>query len=115
MAEVLDQPSFAALLESVGGDAEFVKELVDAYLQSTPDLFAGMRKAAAGGDAPALQRAAHSLKTGSANMGALAFAAQCKELEYLGRSGELAGVEARIDAAAAAYEDVSAALKACVA
>lgn len=111
-SDVLDQPTLAALLDSVGGDTEFLKELVDAYLESTPDLFATMRKAGAEGDAPALQRAAHSLKTGSANMGALAFAAQCKELEYIGRSGTLDGVEARIDAAATAYKDVAGALQA---
>jgi HPt (histidine-containing phosphotransfer) domain-containing protein len=112
MPDVLDQPTLAALLDSVGGDTEFMKELLEAYLQSTPGLFATMRKAAADGDGPGLQRAAHSLKTGSANMGALAFAAQCKELENVGKTGVLDGVETRIDEAAAAYEDVASALRA---
>jgi HPt (histidine-containing phosphotransfer) domain-containing protein len=112
MPDVLDQPTLAALLDSVGGDTEFMKELLDAYLQSTPGLFATMRKAAADGDGPGLQRAAHSLKTGSANIGALAFAAQCKELENIGKTGVLDGVETRIDEAAAAYEDVVSALQA---
>jgi HPt (histidine-containing phosphotransfer) domain-containing protein len=111
MPEVLDQDTLAALLESVGGDTEFLKELVDAYVESTPQMFAAMRKAAAEGDAPALQRAAHSLKTGSANMGALALAKQCRELEFIGKAGDLGGVEPRIDAAAAAYEHVAAALQ----
>ena len=113
-ADVIDQSTFDALLDSVGGDAEFLKELVDAYLASTPDLFAAMRKAAAEGDAPALQRAAHSLKSGSTNVGALAFAAQCKELESIGRSGELDGAGPRIAAAADAFDDVAVALKAQV-
>ena len=109
--EILDQPTLAALLDSVGGDVDFLKELVDAYLDSTPGLFAAMRQAAAAGDAAGLQRAAHTLKTGSANMGALALAAQCKNLEDMGRAGVLDGAAERIDAAAIAYDDVAAALR----
>jgi HPt (histidine-containing phosphotransfer) domain-containing protein len=111
-SEVLDQPTLAALLDSLGSDVDFLKELVDAYLDSTPGLFAAMRQAAAAGDAAGLQRAAHTLKTGSANMGALALAARCKELEEIGRSGALDGLTAaRIDTAVAAYDDVAAALR----
>ena len=110
-AEIIDQKTLAALLDSLGGDIDFLKELVDAYLDSTPGLLAAMRQAAAAGDAAGLQRAAHSLKTGSANMGALALAALCKQLEDMGRSGVLDGAEARIDTAAAAYDDVARALR----
>ena len=110
-AEIIEQKTLAALLDSLGGDVEFLKELVDAYLDSTPGLLAAMRQAAAAGDGPALQRAAHSLKTGSASMGARSLAALCKQLEDMGRSGSLDGAEARIDTAAAAYGDVAAALR----
>ena len=108
---VIDQPTLAGLLDSLGGDAAFLKELVDAYLDSTPGLFAAMRQAAAAGDAAGLQRAAHTLKTGSASMGALALAALCKNLEDMGRAGVLESAAERIDAAAAAYDDVAAALR----
>jgi HPt (histidine-containing phosphotransfer) domain-containing protein len=111
-AEIIDEPTLAALLDSLGGDVDFLKELVDAYLDSTPGLFAAMRQAAADGDAAGLQRAAHTLKTGSANMGALGLAALCKQLEDVGRSGALDGLtEALIDTAAAAYDDVKAVLR----
>ena len=109
--EIIDQSTLAALLDSLGGDVDFLKELVDAYLNSTPGLFAAMRQAAAAGDAAGLQRAAHTLKTGSASMGALGLAAQCKQLEEMGRSGALEDAEVRIDAAAVAYDDVAAALR----
>ena len=109
--DIVEQKTLAALLDSLGGDVEFLKELVDAYLDSTPGLFAAMRQAAANGDAAGLQRAAHTLKSGSASMGALALAARCKELEDMGRSGSLDGAEARIDAAEAAYDDAAAALR----
>jgi HPt (histidine-containing phosphotransfer) domain-containing protein len=109
--EIIEQRTLAALLDDLGGDVGFLKELVDAYLDSTPGLLAAMRQAAANGDAAGLQRAAHTLKTGSASMGALALAALCKELEDVGRSGSLDSAEARIAAAAAAYDDVAAALR----
>ena len=109
--DIIEQRTLAALLDNLGGDVEFLKELVDAYLDSTPGLLAVMRQAVSDGDAAGLQRAAHTLKTGSASMGALALAALCKQLEDMGRSGSLDGAEARIDAAAAAYDDVAAALR----
>jgi HPt (histidine-containing phosphotransfer) domain-containing protein len=110
-AEIIDGKTLDALLDSLGGDIDFLKELTDAYLDSTPGLFAAMRQAAPAGDAAGLQRVAHTLKTGSANMGALALAALCKGLEDMGRSGVLDGAETHIDAAAAAYDDVAAALR----
>jgi HPt (histidine-containing phosphotransfer) domain-containing protein len=110
-AEIIDQKTLAALLDSLGGDVDFLKELADAYLDSTPGLLDAMRQAAAAGDAAGLQRAAHTLKTGSANIGALALAALCKQLEDMGRAGELDGAEPRIDTAAAAYADVARALR----
>jgi HPt (histidine-containing phosphotransfer) domain-containing protein len=110
-AEIIDQKTLTALLDSLGGDIDFLKELVDAYLDSTPGLLVAMRQAAAASDAVGLQRAAHSLKTGSANLGALALAALCKQLEDIGKSGVLDGVEPRIHITAATYEDVARALR----
>jgi HPt (histidine-containing phosphotransfer) domain-containing protein len=110
-AEIIDQRTLAALLDSLGGDVDFLKELTDAYLDSTPGLLAAMRQAAAAGDGAGLQRAAHSLKTGSVNMGALTLAVLCKQLEDMGKAGVLDGVEHRIHTITATYEDVARALR----
>ncbi|HUW09042.1 MAG TPA: Hpt domain-containing protein [Anaerolineae bacterium] len=112
--EIIDPAAFAGLLDSLEGDVDFLSELVEAYLASSPGLFAGMRQAIASGETSALQRAAHSLKTGSASFGALAFAAQCKELEELGKMGALAGAEAKFGALEVAYSEVVAGLQARV-
>ena len=112
--EIIDQATFAGLLDSLGGDVDFLSELVGAYLDSSPELMGSMRQAIASGEAPALQRAAHSLKTGSASFGALAFAAQCKELEELAKTGALGEAEAKCEALEAAYAPVAAALQARV-
>jgi HPt (histidine-containing phosphotransfer) domain-containing protein len=114
MAEILDPTTFAELLDSLGGDADFLRELVEAYLASSEELFAGMRRAMADADGPGLQRAAHSLKSGSAGFGALAFAARCKELEELGKTGALGDAPAKVEALVAAYAQVAAALDARV-
>jgi len=112
--EIIDDVTFARMLDSLGGDVDFLNELLEAYLASTPGLFANMQQAIATGDAPALQRAAHSLKAGSASFGALAFAARCKELEDMGKAGELAGAEFKVAALEAEYAGVVAALQAGV-
>lgn len=105
--EVIDQPTFSRLLESLGGDVDFLNELVEAYLASTPELFATMQKAISAGDAPVLQRAAHSLKSGSNNFGALAFAALCKELEDIAKTGILASAEEKYSRLKAVYPEVA--------
>jgi HPt (histidine-containing phosphotransfer) domain-containing protein len=110
--KIIDQATFARLLDSLRGDVDFLSELVEAYLDSSPGLIGSMLRALASGEAPALQRAAHSLKTGSAGFGALAFAAQCKELEELAKTGALAGADEKLGALEAAYAEVAAALQA---
>ncbi len=51
-------------------------------------------------DAKGLARAAHTLKSSSAQVGAESLAGICKELEACARSGELRGIEERIHAVA---------------
>lgn len=112
--EIIDQDAFDRFFDSLGGDAEFLSELVQAYLDSSPGLLAGMQQAIASGDAPSLRRASHSLKTGSASLGALAFAAQCKELEDIGKAGVLDNAKEKYSRLEAAYVQVAAALQARV-
>jgi two-component system sensor histidine kinase/response regulator len=56
------------------------------YLNHAPQLLNTMRDAVAHNDALALQRAAHSLKSSSANVGAMQLAAFSKEMEALGKA-----------------------------
>jgi two-component system, sensor histidine kinase and response regulator len=55
-----------------------------------------MRAAAANDDAHGLQVAAHTLKSASANLGALTLAGLCKGLETTGRSGATQGAAAAL-------------------
>ena len=79
----------------VGDD--FIPELIQAYLEETPKLILDLQDALAAGDAVRFTRAAHSIKSSSASLGALDFSGQAKELEMIGKSGDLnpAGIKLR--------------------
>jgi len=110
-SEIIDQATFAKFFDSLGGDADFLNELVGAYLDSSPELFGSMQQAILTSDAPALQRAAHSLKSGSASFGAITFASSCKELEELGKVGMLTQAEEMLKTLEVAYSEVVVALQ----
>jgi HPt (histidine-containing phosphotransfer) domain-containing protein len=111
MSDPIDDAAFAQALDLVGGDAEFLAELVATYRTDGADRIAEMRTALAGGAAPELQRAAHTLKSSSATLGALALADACRAVEHAARDGALDGLAAPIDAIAAAFDAAVAALE----
>ena len=81
-ANTIDAATFAELQANTGAD--FVVELVDAFLADAPPLLAAMRTAQSAGDAVAFRRAAHSLKSNGLTFGAFEFSAQARELEETG-------------------------------
>ncbi len=91
-----------------------VTKVIHAYLADTRPRLAQMRVAIDAGDADALRKAAHAMKSSSANVGADPLAGYCRELEMIGRAGTLDGAQAPLDAAASELERVFAALQAIV-
>ena len=77
-------------LSRADGDA-LLERVILAFTGETPRQLAAMREAIAGADAEALRKVAHSLKSGSANVGADGLAQLCKEMEKLGRAGSTEG------------------------
>jgi HPt (histidine-containing phosphotransfer) domain-containing protein len=110
--EVIDRAVLDDLLNTVGGDRSFLAELIDSYFDDTPRQLALMRTALEVGSAEELRRAAHTLKSNSANFGAMTFASMCKELEALGKRGELAGAAEQIEQIETEYTRVRYALQA---
>ena len=104
----IDLLTFAKLKNDAGAD--FVGELVEAFRSETPQLIAELRRALSVGDAGAFRQAAHSIKSTSITFGALSLGEMAKELEALGRAGDLAGLQERVDRLAAEYERVQQAL-----
>ena len=110
----LDPVAITELLEAVGGDLEFMADLIATYVGDSPALIAGMRGGLSSGDATGVRRAAHTLKSTSATFGATRLVAMSREIEAAAAAENLAGLEPQIEAAAAEYEVVAAALRAAV-
>ena len=86
MGEIFDR---AGALVRAGGDEAFLQELLELYLGECSKLVAQIETAIAGGDAKGIERAAHTLKGSSGNMGATSVQAAALELETAGREGSL--------------------------
>ncbi len=85
----------ADLIQSLG---EGLSDVIDAYLEDTPEIISEMRRCSISGDLESLSRLAHSLKSSSGIFGADRLAAVCRALESsesiatLKRSEIIAGI-----------------------
>ena len=93
------------------GAPNILEKVVHQYFNYTPLLLASVREAAGKGDASALQKAAHSLKSSSANVGAVRLAELCKEVEVKARANVVHNAHERAAAIATEYGRVRAALE----
>ncbi len=93
--DFIDTATFTGLKDQVGAD--FVVELIDTYNTETGDLLECLRQALADQDAAAFGRLAHSIKSSSASLGALAFSQQARELEMLGKANDLSDAESKVE------------------
>ena len=80
------------------GAGNLLKRVLLLYLETSSGLMKSVSEAVNGGDADALHRAAHTLKSSSAYIGALAFSGICKELEMMGHDKRLEGAKNRLAA-----------------
>ena len=72
------------------GSPDLLEKIVDRFLKDAPRLVQSMREAAATANGDALRRAAHTLKSSSATLGAIRLAQHCREMESRARAGRLA-------------------------
>jgi HPt (histidine-containing phosphotransfer) domain-containing protein len=89
MATVIDR---AALLATVEGDMELLKELVNLFLADYPSRLAGLREAMTARDTTALARGAHTLKGALGNLAAHTAYTAAVCLEQLARTEDLSQV-----------------------
>jgi len=91
----LDRAALEALAAVTPNDpGSLVKKVIDLYLEHAPGLVDNIRQALDSGDCDAARSAAHSLKSSSANVGAVNLSAQCKDLEDAAREGNVNAPEA---------------------
>jgi len=96
---VIDENVLEELQASVEGDIGFVRDLVDAYVSDSAEQVSGIEAALAAGDAEALVRPAHTLKSSSATLGAIELSATARTLEQAARAGDLSDADTRRAAA----------------
>lgn len=80
MSTVIDPSALEQIADMAGGDRSFVVEIIDEYLSDSATLLATLRESC-GDD---LRRAAHTLKSTSASVGAGRLAAVCSRIEHAG-------------------------------
>ena len=108
---VLDLGALEAIREMGGEEGDFVlNNIIQMYLETTPPDLQQIETAIATGDPDSLRRAAHSLGSSSATLGAINFAKLCKELENLARSGSIITAENLFLPLQTEYETVKRAL-----
>jgi HPt (histidine-containing phosphotransfer) domain-containing protein len=94
LPEPVDQAVLAGLRDlQVEGEPDVVAEFIAVFLDEAPPLLTAIRTGVTEGNAETVKRAAHTLRSGSANLGAHQMAGLCAELEKRGRSGMVEGSE----------------------
>ena len=106
---VIDRTTLEALASTT--DREFVAELIDTFLEDAPQLLTTLSAALAAQDAEGFRRAAHSLKSNGASLGAMAFSSSAKELEMIGKAGDLDGAADKVESLRAEFDHVAQALR----
>jgi HPt (histidine-containing phosphotransfer) domain-containing protein len=92
------------LEESVGGDPDFVAELIGDFLDGLPGQLDTLRSAQSSGDAQQMHRIAHTLKSNASTFGAEELALACRALEQAAAGGtgsETQELVARVEVQAA--------------
>jgi CheY-like chemotaxis protein len=96
-------------LRELGGDA-FVAEVIDTFLTDAPALLETLRRALADGNAEELRRAAHTLKSNGATLGAEGFAERCRTLEQCAKNGGLSEAPGLVERVEQGLEELRQAL-----
>ncbi len=88
------------------GKPDLLVRVINIYLEDSLRLLESLCQAMSRGDGTELKLQAHSLKSSSANVGALRLAGLCKELEAIGEVGSMDGVDHRISRIEEEYRSV---------
>jgi HPt (histidine-containing phosphotransfer) domain-containing protein len=84
---LIDQATFNELKQMSGAD--FINELIDAFLDDAPNMIQNMQTALDTKDVESFRRNAHSLKSNANTFGATELGTLAKELEMMGKENNL--------------------------
>lgn len=88
------------------GEPDVLKEVLQLFLDDVPGRIERLRTACQTGNAVELHRAAHSLKGSAGNIGARDLLAVCRQLDELGKSGDVSGAQSLVASLDAEYSRV---------
>lgn len=107
----LDKDTIEYLRSLRRGDGPSVLErAIGVYLDTAPTALEELRRCVAAGDASAVWRIAHSLKSSSASLGAKNLAEQMNDMESRARENDLNDAKARLENLESEFKKVSTAL-----
>jgi signal transduction histidine kinase/DNA-binding response OmpR family regulator/HPt (histidine-containing phosphotransfer) domain-containing protein len=96
------------------GAPDIRERVIGLYLEQTPQQLEELRAALARGDTGTVARAAHTVKSSSANVGAVRLSALCRDLENAVGEEDATGVDPRVEEIAEEYAQVERELAACL-
>ena len=98
MSDIVNMEVVQELLDLTGdGDPELLLDLIDMFLDDAPTKVGAILEGAASHDMEAVERAAHSLKGSSGNLGAVLLQDVAEKLQVAGRNGENDEVASLLD------------------
>ena len=106
----LDQSVLEGLREL--GDSDLLTELVNLFVEEVPPHLEALRQVVESGDAPSVERIAHTLKGSCGNMGATRMASLCAKLQDAGASEDLSSSSELLKRLEAEFERVRSVLEA---
>ncbi|MBI4761103.1 MAG: Hpt domain-containing protein [Chloroflexota bacterium] len=108
----LDPSAFEKYREFMGEDADaFIADIVQTFLASAPQALEEMKTLIAAGKRTEFVRAAHTLKSNSATVGANDLRQLCETMELQGNTLDAAALEAMLSQAVREYQQVETQLK----
>lgn len=93
------------------GGSDMLKAVIQIYLTDAPALLEELSESSASRDSESVARAAHALKSSSANLGAVILAGKCKILEEIARANSIESTEPLVAQIREEYERVKEALE----
>jgi HPt (histidine-containing phosphotransfer) domain-containing protein len=84
---IIDKPTFEELKQMSGAD--FINELIDAFLEDAPKMLQSMQTALHTNDVESFRRNAHSLKSNALTFGATELGTRARELEFMAKENNL--------------------------
>lgn len=95
-----DPSALDAYRAFMGEEAQaFIAEIIQTFIENAPKLVASAEEAAQAGDQETFVRAAHTLKSNSATLGAPVLASLAAELERDGKDGDLNSLNQKLEEA----------------